>query len=144
MLWKEFIKWLYGSPLNQFNEYLKTFIYSYNRPASWFVIFFFSICRLMSRLPVLIRGDIMLLGNAIEQDKLLAPAVGSEILLWESTGMWQRCCIQFLFFKLKETKHSRKNCSQSFTRTICLIHSHELQLPDGNTSLATSKCTLSQ
>jgi hypothetical protein len=46
----------------------------------------------------------MLLGNAIEQDRLLAPAVGSEILLWESTGMRQRCCTQFLFVTFKKNK----------------------------------------
>jgi hypothetical protein len=116
MLWEEFIKWLYVSPLNQFNEYLKTFVYSYNRPTSWFVIFFFSICRLMSLLPVLIRRDIMLLWNAIEQDRLLSPAVGSEILLRESTGMWQRCCPQFLFVTLNKQNTAGR-----------IVHSHLLE-----------------
>ena len=68
-------------------------------------------------------GYYAILENAIEMDRLLAPAVGSEVLLRESTGMWQRCCTQFFFFvKLKKKKHSRKNCSQSFNRTICLRH----------------------
>ena len=67
-------------------------------------------------------GYYAILENAIENDRLLAPAVGSEVLLWDSTGMWQRCCTHFLFVKLKKTQHSWKNCSQSFTLTICLRH----------------------
>ena len=84
-------------------------------------------------------GYYAILENVIEQDRLLAPAVGGHILLWEPTGMWQRCCTQFFFVKLKQQNTSGRIVHSHLLEQFFETYSHELQLPDGNTCLATSK-----
>ena len=77
-------------------------IYVYNRPTFWFVIIFFSICRLISRLPVLVRGDIMLFWKCNRTGQ----AIGSSGRQWDPlvgiSGGETEVLHTVLVFKLKQ------------------------------------------